>query len=60
MANIIKKFFHDFDDITKYYKFLVSKTKNHEYVEITNEWIIDKKWKFASYQSINSNIFIKC
>ena len=32
MANIIKKFFQNFDSITKYYQFLVNKTKNHEYV----------------------------
>lgn len=41
MANIIKKFFNNFQDITEYYNFLVNKTKNHEYVEITNEWLID-------------------
>ena len=51
MANIIKKFFHDFDDITKYYKFLVSKTKNHEYVEITNEWIIDNYYLLVEHKN---------
>ena len=38
MANLIKKFKSNFDDITEYYNFLVSKTKKHEYVDITNEW----------------------
>ena len=35
MKTIIRKFFNDFKEITRYYNFLVNKTKNHEYVENT-------------------------
>ena len=30
----------NFDEITDYYNYLVDLTKNHEYVGITNEWLI--------------------
>ena len=32
MANIVKKYYSDFDNITEYYNFLVNKTKNRQYV----------------------------
>lgn len=51
MANIIKKFFNNFDDITEYYNFLVNKTKNHEYVEITNEWLIDNYYLLVEHKN---------
>ena len=51
MANIIKKFFHNFESITKYYQFLVNKTKNHEYVDITNEWLIDNYYILAEHKN---------
>ena len=51
MANKIKKFFNDFDDITQYYNFLVNKTKNHEYVEITNEWLIDNYYLLVEHKN---------
>ena len=41
MANYLKKFINDFNDINTYYSALVDKTKNKEYVGITNEWLID-------------------
>ena len=41
MAKILNKFFNNFNEITKYYNFLIKKTKNREYVDITNEWLID-------------------
>ena len=41
MANYLKKFINDFNDINDYYNFLVDKTKSKEYVGITNEWLID-------------------
>ena len=41
MARLLKKYLNNFSDITDYYNFLVAKTKNHEYVGITNEWLID-------------------
>ena len=61
MANIIKKFFNDFEEITEYYNFLVSKTKNHEYVEITNEWLIDNYYILVEHKNniINSKKDLK-
>ena len=41
MANLVKKFLTDFENINDYYMFLVDKTKRREYVGITNEWLID-------------------
>ena len=51
MANIIKKYLKNFESITKYYYFLVNKTKNHEYVEITNEWLIDNYYILAEHKN---------
>lgn len=51
MANIIKNFFADFKDITEYYNFLVNKTKNHEPVEITNEWLIDNYYVLVEHKN---------
>ena len=51
MANLIRKFFNDFNDITEYYNFLVKKTKNHEYVEITNEWLIDNYYLLVEHKN---------
>ena len=50
MANILKKFITNFEDITEYHNFLVNKTKNHEYVEITNEWLIDNYYILAEHE----------
>ena len=54
MANMLKKFFNNFENITDYYNFLVGKTKNHEYVEITNEWLIDNYYLLVEHKN---NIF---
>ena len=51
MTNIIKNYRKDFQDITKYYMFLVNKTKNREYVDITNEWLIDNYYVLAEYKN---------
>ena len=51
MKKIIKKFFNEFENITKYYNFLVEKTKNHEYVEITNEWLIDNYYLLVEHKN---------
>ena len=51
MKKIINKFFNDFEDITKYYNFLVNKTKNHEYVEIANEWLIDNYYLLVEHKN---------
>ena len=51
MANLIRKFFNDFNDITEYYNFLVKKTKEHEYVEITNEWLIDNYYLLVEHKN---------
>ena len=51
MANYIRKFFNDFNDITEYYNFLVKKTKEHEYVEITNEWLIDNYYLLVEHKN---------
>ena len=51
MANLLKKFFRNFEDITEYYNFLVDKTKNHEYVEITNEWLIDNYYLLVEHKN---------
>ena len=55
MANILKNFISSFNDITEYYNFLVNKTKNHEYVEITNEWLIDNYYILAEHEKIIVN-----
>ena len=61
MKKIIKKFFNDFEEITEYYNFLVNKTKNHEYVEITNEWLIDNYYLLVEHKNniLNSKKYLK-
>ena len=51
MSNIIKKFLKDFDSITEYYNFLVDKTKKHQYIEITNEWIVDNYYLLVEHKN---------
>ena len=51
MKKIINKFFNNFENITKYYNFLVNKTKNHEYVQITNEWLIDNYYLLVEHKN---------
>ena len=52
MANIIRNYLNNFKNITKYYFFLINKTKNHEYVEITNEWLIDNYYILAEHKNM--------
>ena len=51
MSNIIKKYFNDMNKISEYYNFLVSKTKNHEYIEITNEWLVDNYYLLIEHKN---------
>lgn len=51
MAKLIKNYFSNFEDITEYYNFLVHKTKNHEYVDITNEWLIDNYYILVEHKN---------
>ncbi len=44
---MVERFLKDMNYITKYYEFLVEKTKNLEYVGITNEWLIDNYYLLA-------------
>ena len=51
MANMYKTFLKNFDNITEYYNFLANKTKEHEYVEITNEWLIDNYYLLVEHKN---------
>ena len=51
MANIINDFIKNFSEITKYYNFLVEKTKKHQYIEITNEWIVDNYYLLVEHKN---------
>ena len=51
MSNIIKKYFNNFKSITNYYNYLINKTKNHQYVEITNEWLIDNYYLLVEHRN---------
>ena len=51
MAKLLKKFINNFGDITQYYNYLVNKTKNHEYVDITNEWLIDNYYVIVEHRN---------
>ena len=51
MNKLINKYLNDFNEITKYYNYLVAKTKNHEYVDITNEWLIDNYYVLAEHKN---------
>ena len=51
MANLVKKFLTDFENINDYYMFLVDKTKRREYVGITNEWLIDNFYLLVEHKT---------
>ena len=51
MANLVKNFLTDFEDINEYYTFLVDKTKKKEYVGITNEWLIDNFYLLVEHKT---------
>jgi cyclic beta-1,2-glucan synthetase len=51
MTNLIKQFLTDFDNINEYYDLLTYKTKNHEYVGIINEWLIDNFYLLVEHKT---------
>lgn len=51
MHKYIKKFLSDYQDIHEYYHFLVEKTKQLEYVGITNEWLIDNYYLLIEHKN---------
>ena len=51
MAKLNKKLKSNFEYITEYYNFLVEKTKKHEYVDITNEWLIDNYYLLVEHKN---------
>ena len=55
MTRLIRKFYQNFKDVTEYYNFLVKKTKNHEFVDITNEWLIDNYYLLAEHKNMIEN-----
>ena len=55
MANLIKNYLNNFGDITEYYNFLVHKTKEREYVDITNEWLIDNYYILVEHKNTIMN-----
>ena len=48
---MINQFFENFDAITDYYNFLIAKTKNLEYIGITNEWLIDNYYLLVEHKN---------
>ncbi len=52
MDKFIKRFMENFDEITEYYNYLVDLTKNHEYVGIANEWLIDNYYLIVEHKNI--------
>ncbi len=50
MSKIIKKFLGNFEDVSEYYNYLVEKTKQKEYVGITNEWLIDNFYLLVEHK----------
>ena len=55
MTRLIRKFYQNFKDVTEYYNYLVKKTKNHEFVDITNEWLIDNYYLLAEHKNMIVN-----
>ena len=50
MNNKITDFLNKFKEVTEYYENLVEKTKEHEYVGITNEWLIDNYYLLVEHK----------
>ena len=59
--NIVRKFIYEFNTIEHYYDLLVQKTKNHEYVGVINEWLIDNFYLLVEYKNafIENKKYIK-
>ena len=51
MHKYIKKFLSDYTNISEYYSYLINKTKQPEYVGITNEWIIDNYYLIIEHKN---------
>ena len=51
MIKIIKKFLNNFQSINDYYNYLINKTKQKEYVGITNEWLIDNFYLLVEHKN---------
>lgn len=51
MANLVRSFLNNFEDINEYYTFLVDRTKKLEYVGITNEWLIDNFYLLVEHKT---------
>ncbi|MBR3049445.1 MAG: hypothetical protein IKG58_02680 [Bacilli bacterium] len=51
MKSMMKRFVNNFENITKYYNFLINKTKKHEYVGIANEWLIDNYYLLVEHKN---------
>lgn len=51
MHTMIKKFFKDFNELEKYYRYLVNQTKQHKNVGIASEWLIDNYYLVVSYKN---------
>ena len=51
MKKTLNKFIENYKEISKYYRFLINKSKNHENVEIINEWLIDNYYLVVEYKN---------
>ena len=51
MTRLLNKFIKDYEIISKYYKFLVEKVKQHNNVGIVNEWLIDNFYLVVEYKN---------
>ena len=51
MTRLLNKFIKDYEIISKYYKFLVEKVKQHDNVGIVNEWLIDNFYLVVEYKN---------
>ena len=49
--NLIRKFLENYNIIEHYYDYLVQKTKQHEFVGIINEWLIDNFYLLAEHKN---------
>ena len=49
--NLIRKFLDNYNVIEHYYDYLVQKTKQHEFVGVINEWLIDNFYLLAEHKN---------
>lgn len=55
MTKLTRKILKHYANIDKYYNYLINKTKNHEYVGIVNEWLIDNYYIIIEHKNNISN-----